>query len=118
MQSLARGTVVMLFMSSGMLRSYRFGCANAWLADVFCGCFWLRLSALASSVWRCWFRLVLLCSWMQCLARGTVVMLCMSSGMLLSYRLSFASAWLADVFLWLFLAQGECTSVFSVALFV
>ena len=59
-----------------------------WLADVFCGCFWPKASALASSVWRCCSRLVLLCSWMQCLARGTVVMLCMSSGMLLSYRLS------------------------------
>jgi hypothetical protein len=31
--------------------------------------------------------LVSLCSWMQCLARGTVAMLCMSSGMLLSYWL-------------------------------
>jgi hypothetical protein len=81
-------------------------------------CLWPRASAPASSVWCCWSRLVLLCSWMQCLARGTVVMLCMSSGMLLSYRLGFASAWLADVLFWLFMAQGECTSVFSVALLV
>jgi hypothetical protein len=36
--------------------------------------------------------------------------------MLSSYRLGCASAWLADVFLWLFMAQGECTSVFSVVL--
>ena len=55
---------------------------------------------------------------MQCLARSTVIMLCMSSGMLPSYRLGCASAWLADVFFWLFMAQGECTSVFSVALLV
>ena len=98
MQCLARGTVVLLCMSSGMLPSYRLGCASAWLAYVFCGCLWPRASALASSAWRCWSRLVLLCSWMQCLARGTVVMLCMSSGMLPSYRLGCASAWLADVF--------------------
>ena len=40
--------------------------------------------------------------------------------MLLSYRLGCASAWaLACIcFLWLFMAQGECTSVFSVVLLV
>ena len=92
-----------------------------WLADDFCGCLWSRASALASSAWRCWSRFVLLCSWMQCLARGTVVMLCMSSGMLRSYRLGCASAWAlmaCRCFLWLFLAQGECSSIFSMALLV
>jgi hypothetical protein len=52
------------------------------------------------------------------LARGTVVILCMSSGMLISYRLGCASSWLADVLGVLFMAQGECTSVFSVVLLV
>jgi hypothetical protein len=35
MQYLVRGTVAMLCMSSGMLPSYRLGCASAWLADIF-----------------------------------------------------------------------------------
>ena len=40
--------------------------------------------------------------------------------MLLSYRLGCASAWAlaCRCFLWLFLAQGECTSIFNVALLV
>ena len=44
--------------------------------------------------------------------------LCFTSSVLPSYRLGCASAWLTDVFVLLFMAEGECTSVFSVVLLV
>ena len=55
----------MLYMSSGMLPSYRFGCASAWpwLVDVVVVSLWPRASAPASSAWLCLSRLKSLCSW-------------------------------------------------------
>ena len=44
--------------------------------------------------------------------------LCFTSSVLPAYRLDCASAFGLQMSLWLFMAEGECTSVFSVGLLV
>ena len=44
--------------------------------------------------------------------------LCFTSSVLPAYRLGCASAFDLQMLLWLFMAEGECTSVFSVGLLV
>ena len=51
-----------LCFTSSVLPAYRLGCDSAFGLQMSLYCLWPRASALASSAWRCWSRLVSLCS--------------------------------------------------------